>query len=153
MHFLTKIRNHFKALHLDERGMSLVEIIIVITLLGTVMTLVLTNLTGQSEGAKVDATKIAMAQIEQKMQLYKIHNYKYPDSIQDLLVQPSGAKKWRGPYIAEKKLIDPWNMEYDLQKDGKNFKIISAGPDQEFGTEDDVIYPDEAGNTTAEQGS
>lgn len=144
MSFIHELHRRLKAMHLDEKGMSLVEIIIVITLLGTVMTLVLTNLTGQSDNAKIDATKIAMAQVEQKLQLYKIHNYKYPDGIQDLLVQPSGAKKWRGPYIEEKKLTDPWGQEYDLQKDGKKFKIISAGPDAEFGTEDDIFYPEES---------
>ena len=84
-----------------ERGMSLIEIIIVVALLGTLMAYMVSNLIGQSEEAKKDQTKLAMGVIQQSLQMYRIHNNKYPGSDQGLkalLDNPGDAKTWRGPY-------------------------------------------------------
>ena len=35
-------------------------------------------------------------------------------------------------------LVDPWDTEYKIEVKGKKFVIISAGPDAQFGTEDDI---------------
>ena len=70
----------------------------------------------------------------------------YPTSDQglDILVtEPSGDKKWRGPYTEAKKLKDPWDTKFEFESDGRTYKIHSAGPDQTMGTADDVYFPDE----------
>ena len=130
-----------------QKGMSLIEIIIVIALMGTLMAIVLTNLTGKQEQAMVDAARLAMAQLDNDLQMYKVHNYKYPstdDGLQALITAPSNASKWRGPYTEKKKLKDPWGIEFNYESDGRTFKVISGGPDQSIGTEDDVTYPDDS---------
>lgn len=132
--------------HQDESGMSLIEIIIVIALLGTIMTLVVGKLTEASDNAREDAAKIAITQLDQQLQVYKIQNYSYPATLDDLVTKPADAKKWRGPYVAEEKLKDPWNTTFSYEKDGAKYKIISAGADQTFGTEDDIVFPDNADN-------
>ena len=128
-----------------ERGMSLIEIIIVIALIGTLMAYMVSNLIGQSEEAKKDQTKLAMGVIQQSLQIYKIHNNKYPTTDQGLnalLNNPGDAKSWRGPYTESNKLKDPWVKPFAYDSDGRTFKITSGGPDESVGSGDDITYPE-----------
>jgi general secretion pathway protein G len=132
----------------SQAGMTIIEILIVIALMGTIMTLVVTQVLDVGEGAKVDASRIGMGRLESTLQMYKIHNYRYPTTeqgLEALVTKPSDAKRWRGPYTEKGKLDDPWGTPYTYESDGKNFKIISAGPDLEMGTSDDITYPDDGG--------
>ena len=129
-----------------EKGMTIIEILIVISLLGMVMTLVITNLTDTQEEAQKDAARLAMAQLETNLQMFKIHNFRYPtteQSLDALVSKPAGAKRWRGPYTQKDKLNDPWGNKFEFESDGKKFTITSPGPDGTVGTEDDIRYPDD----------
>lgn len=133
--------------HTNQSGMSLIEIIIVVALMGTLMAIVITNLTGKQQAAMEDATRLAQSQLETNLQMYKVHNFAYPTTDQglDALINaPASAKKWRGPYTEEKKLSDPWGNKFSYESDGKTVKITSAGPDGEMGTADDIVYPEES---------
>lgn len=128
-----------------EKGMTLIEIILVIALIGTLMTYVISKLTGTQEEAMRDASRLAMQNLYQSLELYKVHNFRYPTTDQglDALLNDPGSKRWRGPYTEKKKLNDPWDKKFEYESDGRNVKISSAGPDGEFGNEDDVVYPDD----------
>ena len=129
-----------------KRGMSLIEIIIVVALLGTLMAYLIRNLMGQSEEAKKDQAKLAMGVIRQSLDMYRIHNNRYPTTdqgLEALMNDPGNAKNWRGPYIESNKLRDPWGESFDFESDGKAFKIISGGPNLEVGDGDDITYPEE----------
>lgn len=125
-----------------RRGMTLMEIIIVIAILGTMMTLLITNLSSKADKAKEDQTKIAMGNIRMNLDVYRVHNNRYPSSLQALLENPGDAKNWRGPYAEPKQLKDAWDSEYGYESDGRNFKIISGGMDGTLGTDDDITYPE-----------
>ena len=127
-----------------ERGMSLIEIIIVIALMGTLMAIVITNLTGRQDEAMKDAAKLSMAQLQNQLQLYRVHNYKYPttdETLEALITAPSGNTKWRGPYTEKNKLNDPWGNKFGYESNGSDFKIFSPGKDGVEGNEDDITYP------------
>jgi general secretion pathway protein G len=129
-----------------QAAMSLIEIIIVISLIGVIMTIIVTQLTQRQDEALKDAASLGMGTISQSLQLYRVHNFKYPGTeqgLEALLRNPGNAAKWRGPYIEENKLSDPWGTKYQYESDGRTFKIISAGPDQTHGNEDDITYPAE----------
>jgi general secretion pathway protein G len=131
-----------------QKGMSIIEILIVIALMGTIMTLVVTNVLDVGETARRDTAVLAMQQMQSSLDTYRIHNFKYPTTEQGLMAlveRPPGAKRWRGPYVDEKKLDDPWGNRFVYESDGRNFKMISPGPDGTVGTEDDVVYPEDAG--------
>ena len=140
----------------SQLGMSIIEILIVIALMGTVMAILVTNLTGQQDEALKDAARLGMGQLETNLQLYKVHNFRYPTTEQGLraLVERpgSGAKRWRGPYMDANKLNDPWDNEYQYESDGREFKITSPGLDGVVGNEDDIIYPDDAGGDSGNEG-
>ena len=129
-----------------KRGMSLIEIIIVVALLGTLMAYMVSNLINTSEEAKKDQTKLGMGVIQQSLQMYRIHNNRYPtqdQGLNSLLTNPGNAKNWRGPYIEDNKLSDPWGERFTYESDGRQYKIISGGPDLAVGTEDDIVFPEE----------
>lgn len=129
----------------NSKGMTLIEILIVIALLGTLMAILVTNLSDTSERAKEDQARIAMGTIAQSLQLYRVHNNKYPTTAQglDALVSnPGDSKRWRGPYIEKEKLNDPWGSPFDYTSDGRKYEIVSAGSDSTMGTEKDIYYPE-----------
>lgn len=128
-----------------ESGMSIIEILIVIALMGTIMTLIATNVVQRSEEARIEAAVIGMQKIQSSLDMYRIHNYRYPSTEQGLAAlvdKPADNNRWRGPYIPAEQLKDPWSNELQYESDGRNFTITSPGPDSTFGTEDDVIYPE-----------
>ena len=129
----------------DNAGMSLLEIIIVIALIGGIMTVIISQVTSSSDAAQKDTAMIAMQNLGSNLQIYRVHNKRYPtteEGLNALITQPGDAKRWRGPYVDENKLIDPWGNNFAYERDGKNFRIISPGPDNSLGTEDDMFYPE-----------
>lgn len=146
----------------SKKGMTLIEIIIVVALLGTLMAILVRNLTKSADEARIDQAKIGMQSLEQNLQMFRIHTNKYPTTAQglDALVRdPGGNKKWRGPYTEENKLVDPWGTKFQYESDGsRSYRITSAGPDQTFGTADDISIPEgssgggEGGNSGGDAG-
>ena len=137
-----------------ERGMTLIEIIIVVALLGTLMTYLVRQVTSMDESAREDQAKLAMGNIAQSLQAYKAHNSRYPTTEQGLdalLNNPGDSKKWRGPYIDENKLVDPWEQAFEYESNGRQFKIISPGIDGQSGSEDDITSPAESTRGSAEE--
>jgi general secretion pathway protein G len=128
-----------------EAGMSMIEIMIVISLIGILMTYIIRNVMQSAENAKADQAKIGMNMLIQDLQRYKLDNNKYPTSEQGLnalLTNPGGdVKNWRGPYTEDNKINDPWGVPFAYESDGRTVKLISSGSDQNMGSEDDIVYP------------
>ena len=127
-------------------GMTLLEIMIVVAILAVMMTYLATNLTKSQDAALIDTAKIGMGQIQQALQMYKVHNRSFPTDQQGLdalIHNPGNSKSWRGPYIEESKLKDPWQNPFRYSLDKGQIKIYSDGPDGQEGTEDDIVYPEE----------
>lgn len=131
-----------------EVGMSMIEIMIVVSLIGILMAYIVRNVMGAADNAKKDQTKIAFNMLVQDLQRYKLDNNKYPTSEQGLnamLNNPGGdVKNWRGPYTEDNKIKDPWGETFGYESDGRTFKMMSSGPDQIMGNEDDISYPEAA---------
>ena len=141
--FLKILRTPFNG---SRVGLTLIEIIIVIALLGTLMTYLVSKLTNVADSAKVDQAKIGMGNISSALQLYRVHLSRYPTTEQGLnalLTDPGSDKKWRGPYIESEKLKDPWGKDFGYSSDGRDYKITSAGMDGNEGSEDDIVYPED----------
>ena len=148
-------RNFMKTPNTAERGMTLIEIIIVVALLGTLMTYLVRQVTSMDESAREDQARLAMGAIAQSLQAYKAHNNRYPTTeqgLEALLNNPGDSRRWRGPYTDENKLVDPWDQPFEYESDGRQFKIISPGVDGTTGTEDDITYPDNRGSGPSDEG-
>lgn len=83
------------------RGYTLLEVLLILSLMMILVTGVAQSFT-TSEGWTRDKTDSAnRLRIESAVELYKLDTGLLPESIQDLMRQPSGITRWRGPYLDE----------------------------------------------------
>lgn len=122
-------------------GMTLIEILVVLTLIGIVMGIVGGNYLGQGEKAKAKAAKIEIEQIGQTLDLFKLEVGRYPTSqegLQALITSPTGVNNWNGPYWKKGTLPkDPWTHEYKYASPGTHgaYDLYSMGADGKEGGE------------------
>src|SRR5690606_34124621 len=83
-----------------QRGMSLIEIIIVIVLIGAVLTFVGSRVLGGADRAKANLAKSQVQTLAQKVQSYEMDTGALPASL-DALVADPGAPGWLGPYAKD----------------------------------------------------
>jgi len=123
------------------RGMTLIEILVVLVLIGIVMGILGGNFIGKGEKAKADAAKIEISQISQTLDLFKLEIGRYPttqEGLQALITAPTGVNNWNGPYWKKQTVPkDPWGNEYKYVSPGSNapYEIISLGADGKEGGE------------------
>ena len=123
------------------RGMTLIEILVVLTLIGIVMGIVGGNYLGQGEKAKQKAAKIEIEQIGQTLDLFRLEVGRYPttqEGLQALITAPSGVPNWNGPYWKKNTLPkDPWTNEYKYASPGQHgaYDLWSYGADGKEGGE------------------
>ena len=93
--------------------------------------------TANSGAAGVEIQTLANA-----CKLYKLRLNAFPNTLQDLSSRPSGIDQntWGGPFVETPIVNDPWNRPYKYTpNDATNIVLIqSAGPDGQFGSQDDV---------------
>jgi general secretion pathway protein G len=121
------------------RGMTLIEILVVLVLIGVVMGIVGGNFLGKGEKAKADAAKIEINSIANTLDLYKLEIGRYPttqEGLQALITAPSGVTNWNGPYWKNTTIPkDPWGNEYRYTSPGAKgpYDIVSFGSDGKEG--------------------
>ena len=134
-----------------QSGFTLIEVMVVIVILGVLAALIVPNVMGRGEKAKVDTTVIKLQSIAGSLDQYKLDNGKYP-SMQDggldaLVNKPATAKNWLpGGYVKGGFPKDSW--ENDLQyvvpgSEGRAFDLYSFGADGQSGgegTDADIYY-------------
>ena len=119
------------------RGFSFIEVMVVIIILGLLSSVVGVYLFDSAEKAKADATKTQIRGLETALDLYRLHNSRYPSSEQGLnalLEKPELGlipKNWNGPYLRGKKLPeDGWDSPFRYNSEnGNGYEIISLGAD------------------------
>jgi general secretion pathway protein G len=122
-----------------QQGMTLIEILVVLVLIGIVMGVVAGNFIGRGEEAKRKAAKIEIEQIGQTLDLYKLETGRYPttqEGLQALISAPPGVNNWNGPYWKKSTLPkDPWGNEYHYTSPGQHgaYDIVSYGADGKEG--------------------
>lgn len=119
----------------SKSGFTLIELLLVIAILGTLAALVIPNLGGQSEGAKITATRTSISGITSAVNAYEVRAGRFPESLDDLTVETEN----NAALLEKDKLVDPWGTPFTYKKVSKfKFEIRSAGPDGQMSTEDDI---------------
>lgn len=125
----------------NNRGLTLVEILLVVIIIGVLAAMVIPNLAGRSEQARLAAAKADIdANLSVALDMYELDTGRFPTTTQGLkaLVQePTEApipKKWNGSYLKKKVLPkDPWGKDYVYAAPGTHNKddydLSSLGPD------------------------
>lgn len=122
-----------------HRGMSLLEIMVVITLIGLVTAAIGVAVIGQLGEGQRDAARNQAYEVAKALDIYKLQNGSYPTTGQGLSVLSAPPK---GKPIMEQLPKDPWGNDYIYlnpgQKNAAKFDIRSKGNDGIEGNEDDV---------------
>ena len=119
------------------RGFSFIEVMVVIIILGLLSSVVGVYLFDSAEKAKADATKTQIRGLETALDLYRLHNSRYPSSEQGLkalMERPEVGlipKNWNGPYLRGNNLPeDGWDSPFRyISENGNEYEIISLGAD------------------------
>ena len=118
-------------------GFTLIEVLLVVTILGILAAIVVAKYAGRGEDARIAATRASIAVIAGAIDVYEVDTGRYPPSLQSL-VSDDGAPNWHGEYIRNGLPVDAWGTAFQYALVGKSFKITSAGPDKNFGSADDI---------------
>ena len=125
---------------LRRRAFTLVEMLLVITIIGILAALVVPKMMGRSEQARQAAARADIAAIKTSLDSFEVDNGYYPKSLQDLVQPPRDARNWHGPYL-DKLPQDPWGFDYLYAQPGRHnatsYDLSSVGPDGKAGTDDD----------------
>jgi len=131
----------------DQKGFTLIEIMLVVIIIGALAAMVVPRLTGRSEQAKRAVAKADIeALLATALKLYELDNGNFPTTSQGLealMKMPASSPvptNWNGPYI-EKRPIDPWGNMYEYASPGDHrldYDLYSKGKDINS-DEDDVI--------------
>jgi general secretion pathway protein G len=114
-----------------QAGMSLLEIIIVIVLIGAVLTVVGSRVLGGADRGKANLAKTQIQTLAGKIENFQLDTGKLPARLDELVTQPGGSSNWLGPYAKAAELNDPWGhpIEYRAPGEGQPFDLISLGKD------------------------
>lgn len=118
----------------SQKGMTLVEIMIVLGILVTLIALLAPRITGQSEKARVRETKIHMGQIMNAIAMYNSDCRKNPPNLDALIKPDATCANWGPePYIKfnpkDPEIKDAWGKPYVYEINGNTFTLRSLGSD------------------------
>jgi general secretion pathway protein G len=128
-------KGHAPRLRDSEAGFTLVEMLVVITIIGLIMGLVGPRVLGYLSDSKVKTARIQIQELAAALDLYYLDNGHYPTSNEGLTAlaqRPDSAATWNGPYLKGNAIPnDPWGRPYVYKFPGQHgpYDIVSSGPD------------------------
>ncbi|RKY41500.1 MAG: type II secretion system protein GspG [Candidatus Makaraimicrobium thalassicum] len=126
-----------------RKGFTLIEIMLVVTIIGILAAMVVPRLTGRTRQTKSAVAKVDVdVNIPLALDLFELDTGEFPLSLDYLMDNKDGSDVWKGPYL-KKVPKDSWGKDYYYKYPGEHNKytydLYSAGPDGQPGTNDDVV--------------
>jgi len=132
-----EFKKQHRARNREQRGFTLVELLLVLVILALIAGLVLPGIIGKAESAKAKAAASQISRISMSVESFYLDTGNTPSSLDELVNEPSDAAGWNGPYIKNSLLKDPWGQPYKYTIPGEHgdFDIMSFGADRQQGGE------------------
>ena len=131
--------------HQRPKAFTLVELLLVITIISILAAVALPRFFGRSQEARIAAARqTIIGTFGIALDLFEQDIGYYPRSLEELIT-PTGSPNWRGPYIKDIQIpLDPWGNEYQynypsqLTASETMYDLFSGGPDGIIGGVDDI---------------
>ena len=126
-----------------ESGVTLIEMMVVLVIIAIVAALIVPNVIGRPDEARVTVAKTDVRTIASSLEMYRLDNRVYPTTgqgLEALVARPTTAPvppNWSaGGYLAQVPL-DPWGRPYEYRSPGETgaYDLMSLGADGKPGGE------------------
>ena len=113
-----------------QSGFTLIELLVVMVIIGLLAALVVPKFFGHVDKAMQQDAQAQIALLGQALDLYRLENYKYPSTDENLLAIAS--------YLKKEIPKDPWGNDYVYISPGEHgdYDLISYGADNVEGGEE-----------------
>ena len=116
-----------------QGGFTLIEILVVVVIIGILGAVIVPNLLGRPDQARVTAAQSDLRNLSNALDIYRLDNFQYPSTDQGLeaLVQkPSGfpePKNYNPEGYIKNLPTDPWGSPYVYERTESGFGLMSRG--------------------------
>lgn len=127
-------------------GFTLIEVMLVVVIIGTLAAIMVPRLAGSSRKAKTSAARAEISSISTALDSFELDVGRFPsteEGLEALEERPAALdedSQWDGPYVRELK-DDPWGNPYQYRYPGDfavDYDLWSFGPDEQNQSEDDI---------------
>lgn len=124
-----------------QAGVTLIEMLVVVTIIALFAALVGPSLFGRADEAKRVAARSQINAFMTALGAYKLDTGVFPPTeqgLQALRVRPENMPQWNGPYMPKDIPLDPWKRPYLYKFPGEHGDepdLISLGADGQPGGE------------------
>jgi len=121
-------------------GFTLVEMLVVLAIIGSIVGLVGPRVLGYLSDSKVKTAQIQMENLSSALDLFYLDAGRYPSGEEGLVAlarRPAGLAVWNGPYLKSNGVPkDPWGHDYVYRSPGQAgpYDIGSLGPEGREGS-------------------
>jgi len=129
---MKKIKNTSRLL-VNQRGMTLIEIMVVIAIIGILSTAIGFGVVNWMKQSKESVAQMTLDKVAQGLDAFYTLESEYPNSLEDLT---SG----KNPLLKDKDMKDPWKSELVYRYPGNEgeYDLCSKGEDKRENTDDDI---------------
>ena len=125
-----------------RRGITLIEMLVVLTIIALFAALVAPKMLGQGDKARVTAARAQINSFMTALGAYKLDTGLYPSTEMGLAAlrnRPQNLPQWQGPYLPQDVPVDPWGRAYIYKYPGEHNadepEIVCLGADGQPGGE------------------
>ena len=122
-------------------GFTLIEVLVVVVIIGILGAVIVPNLLGRPDQARVTAAQSDLRSLSNALDIYRLDNFQYPSTDQGLdalASKPNGfpePKNYNPEGYIKKLPTDPWGSEYVYERAEQQFSLFSLGADGAEGGE------------------
>lgn len=125
---------------------SLIEFVVVMTIIGILAALIIPRFVGKIGGAKQAVARQNIGILETQVLMFQSDCGRLPtnaEGVEALTRKPADLEEqWKGPYAKDKDIIDPWGVQFMYQNPGRknpDFDLWTFGADGQEGGEDENL--------------